>query len=325
MPCFYPVTAWKSREKNPHSGKSYMAHNTIQVGRLSRSKNISFDEIQRPCGNCIGCRRKKSGEWAARCYHEASLFKQNTFITLTLDDLHLPDDLSLDHRMWQLFMKRLRKKFTGFEPVTNPKTGEITYPIRNYMCGEYGEKLGRPHYHAAIFNFDFPDKIPWRKTKQGHQTYISPILKELWPYGYHEIGDVTFESAAYIARYIMQKINGKPAADHYSWVDANGQIINRKPEYNKMSLKPGIARNWFEKFKNDVYPSDEVIIRGRKYAPPKYYDKLYEISQPEHMEEIKWKRELSAKKHLDDNTKARLAVKEQVAQSRLNNLPRTLK
>ena len=158
-----------------------------------------------------------------RCHHEASLYQDNCFITLTYSDEHLPSDKSLHVDHFQKFMKRLRKRF-----------GE---GVRYYHCGEYGEKYMRPHYHACLFNFDFPDKKIW-KENNGNRLYISESLSELWPFGFVTIGDVTFESAAYVARYIMKKVNGDLAESHYERVDWDtGEVYHLKPEYTTMSRR----------------------------------------------------------------------------------------
>jgi hypothetical protein len=237
----------------------------------------------------------------------------------------MPDSGSLDVRDFQLFMKKLRKRFSGVDDVVNSSTGEVTKPIRFFHCGEYGEQYKRPHYHACLFNFDFPDKKLWRRTKQGHMVWRSPALEELWPYGYCEIGAVTFESAAYVARYIMKKVNGDGADDHYMTVDpATGEIRMLKPEYVTMSRRPGIGHGWYEKYKDDVYPSDEVVMRGRLMKPPRYYDRQLQIDDGFTYDEIKSKREDLAKLNLDDNTSKRLLVKEQVALARISKLKRSI-
>ena len=100
------------------------------------------------------------------------------------------------------------------------------------------------------------------------------MLEELWPYGFSTIGHVTFQSAAYCSRYILKKQRGETAADHYTWVDDAGEIRKREPEYCTMSRKEGIGYDWFQKYKNDVYPHDYVVLDGKQYKPPRYYDKL---------------------------------------------------
>ena len=108
-------------------------------------------ELQLPCGQCVGCRLERSRQWVVRCIHEASLYENNCFLTLTYSDDCLPNGNDLIYRHFQLFMKRLRKRFGS--------------NIRFYMCGEYGDLFGRPHYHACLFNFDAPDKVLYRRTR----------------------------------------------------------------------------------------------------------------------------------------------------------------
>jgi hypothetical protein len=193
------------------------------------------------------------------------------------------------------------------------------------MAGEYGENFGRPHYHACIFGHDFHDKKLWKRTSSGSLIYRSADLEALWPFGYSSIGDVNFESAAYVARYIMKKQTGKESLKHYQYSDLEtGEIIQMTPEFNKMSLKPAIGKNWYEKYKTDVYPHDYVVLRGQKIKPPKYYDQLYKNDNPYEYEKIIGNRENGAKLNHADNTYARLAVKEQVAKAKLRKLKRTL-
>lgn len=257
-----------------------------------------------PCGQCIGCRLEKSRQWAMRCMHESSLHQQNCFITLTYRDADLPLRSMLDYPAFQRFLKRLRK----YAAPTRP---------RFYMCGEYGPENFRPHYHALLFGWDFADKKYWRKSPSGEKLYRSAVLEQLWPYGNCEIGAVTFESAAYCARYCVQKVTGHNAKDHYRRVDESGEF-SLPPEFNRMSLKPGIGSAWLEKFGTDVYPHDYVVINGKEVKPPRYYDRLFERINPDAMEEIKYRRELDARTRYEDNTPARLVTKEIVTTARVN-------
>lgn len=243
--CTSPLKAWR----DPVRGVSF--------ARTSHSG----EELELPCGQCWECRFKRSRDWAIRCMHEAQLHDHNSFITLTYSPEHLPADNSLHYDHFQRFMKRLRK--------------HAKCNIRFYMCGEYGENFGRPHYHACIFGFDFPDKKFLSQTPGGERLYTSDVLSKLWPFGLSSIGSVTFNSAAYVARYIMKKITGDRAFNHYNEVDSDGVIVNsRTPEFTRMSLKPGIGAGWLEKFHSDVYPHDHVIVKGKESSVPRYYDKL---------------------------------------------------
>ncbi len=298
MPCYYPLSAYQCADGSIVFYES-KRHDTV--------KSLSL-----PCGQCVGCRLERSRQWAIRCMHEAQMHTQNCFITLTYDDAHLPSDRSLHYRDFQLFIKRLRKRYPGRR-------------IRYYMAGEYGENFGRPHWHACIFGLDFDDKKLWKRTSANSLLYRSKDLELLWPFGYSSIGDVTFESAAYVARYIMKKVTGKNAFEHYQEIDPDtGEITNRTPEFTKMSLKPGIGYEWYKQYTSDVYPHDYVVVRGKKVKPPKYYDKKYKIENPYEFDELLYIREKSAKLNYADNTLERLVVKEQVAKAKLQKLKRNL-
>lgn len=245
-----------------------------------------------------------------RCMHEASLYEDNCFITLTYSDDHLPYGGSLRLEDFQCFMKRLRKKFA-------PRL------IRFFHCGEYGEKLGRPHYHALLFNFDFADKELW-SIRQGNRVYRSRILEELWPFGQSEIGSVTFQSAAYVARYITKKVTGRDAAAFYESIDpATGEVIDRRPEYVTMSRRPGIGKGWYEKFKGDVFPDDFCLVNGKKVRPPKFYERQLELQDPELFEVLKMGRVESAKEHRENNSVERLAVREDIQYRKMDRLKRS--
>jgi hypothetical protein len=307
MACYHPLTAYLSgHQTNNATGKSYR--------RVSFKETDEHDrQISLPCGQCIGCRLERSRQWAMRCIHEAQLHQNNCFITLTYDDEHLPKDLSLDHRDFQLFFKRLRK--------ANPHI-----KIRYYMAGEYGTNFGRPHFHACIFGYDFHDKKLFKRTSADSLLYRSQELEKLWSYGYSTIGDVTVESAAYVARYIMQKQTGKDVnKDHYTYCDLKtGELIKIQPEYNKMSLKPGIGANWYKKYKTDVYPHDYVEVRGKKLKPPKYYDRLFSKENPYEYDQILYTREKQAKLRPEEHSYERLLVKETVTKAKLQKLKRKL-
>ena len=298
-----------------------------------RPPSTNPTELTVPCSMCVGCRIDKSREWAVRCVHEAQLYgTKNAFITLTYAPEHLPQNGSLNKKHFQDFMKRLRKKFVPLNPY-NKNTQENEYneyqlkhQIRFYHCGEYGEKLQRPHYHAIIFNIEFPDKTFLKKIN-GMPLYWSPILTKIWGKGHASFGDVTFESAAYVSRYIMKKINGAQQAEHYEKLDIDtGEIIHLQPEYTTMSRKPGIASRWYDKYSTDVFPHDEVVLLKKTgaqiYKTPKYYTDKYQHTNPEQHAELKIKRLSNLEKYKEDSTKERLAQREYIQNNKLKRLIR---
>lgn len=299
MVCYYPLLGFRAKNPGP-SGKRAIVFNPAH----------GYEDLplEVPCGQCIGCRLEKSRQWALRCMHEASLHRDNCFLTLTYSDENLPDHNSLELRHFQLFMKRLRKAYGK--------------GIRFFHCGEYGDKNGRPHYHAIIFNFDFADKKLW-SVRDGNRLYTSEILSNLWPAGFSTIGDVTFESAAYVARYCMKKVTGEDAAKWYERVDPEtGEVVKIAAEYATMSRRPGIGQGWYKKWKADVYPHDYVVRDGVKMKPPKAYDKYLEAEDEREYWRVRARRNAAAEKHAENNTRERLRVREEVQYKRAQRLKR---
>ncbi len=297
MACFSPLQGYRSRTPGKSGGFGIVFDRRKSNGQI----------VEVGCGQCIGCRLDRSREWAIRCVHEAQLYDANCFVTLTYSEEFLPDDFSLDKRHFQRFMKRLRRHFDGQR-------------IRYFHCGEYGEALHRPHYHACLFNVDFPDKIA---IKDG--LYRSDLLERLWRFGFCSIGDVSFKSAGYVARYVTKKVYGDAAQKHYEVVsEETGEVLQLASEYVTMSLRPGIGRGWYERFGGDLFPSDECVIEGIIHKPPRYYEKLYQVEDPEGFEVVKRKRELFFQKHAADCTPQRLRDREVVKTAQLGQLNRSL-
>lgn len=295
MPCYHPLVAYQT-----DSGDVVFS----ERGKIRRSLTL-------PCGQCVGCRLERSRQWAVRCMHESSMHLDNSFITLTYDDDHVPNDYSLNYRHFQLFMKRVRRNLNA--------------RVRFYMCGEYGETYSRPHYHACLFGFRPDDLYPWRMSGAGFQLYRSPMLERLWPRGSVEVGDVTFESAAYVARYIMKKVTGSHAESHYEMVDGvTGEVFTRVPEFTRMSLKPGIGATWYAKYQSEVFPLDRVVVRGVECKPPRYYSNLLKSTPGYLSDDVEYSRYLKALKLADDNTEDRLYVKEEVCKARIKTLRRNV-
>jgi len=152
--------------------------------------------------------------------------------------------------------------------------------LRYFQCGEYGEKNYRPHHHAILFGFDFSDK-QFDSARNGYDLYTSDLLDGLWTHGRCAVGSATYDSACYVARYIMKKRLGKDAKAHY-------ESLGHHPEYITMSRRPGIGKTFYDLFKDDMYNYDMYIgSKKMKVKPPKYYDKMFDIDEPERMKAIK--------------------------------------
>lgn len=239
--------------------------------------------------------------------HEASLHDHNAFVTLTYDEDRLPGR-SLVHRDYQLFMKRLRerreRRSVGF-----------------FMCGEYGERYLRPHFHACLFGVDFPDRVHLRG-KGDYEEFTSAELERLWGKGQALLGTFTFESAAYVARYCVTTVNGDgqtslAKSDKYV-IDEDGVVEKLVPEYRKMSRRPAIGKRWLERFgRSDVFPDGQIVSRGFKAKAPRYYDKRHEELDPEGFERVRASRMAFADKNFEEGSTDRLRAREAVARAGL--------
>lgn len=299
MTCYHPLKGYRE----PISGKF----------TYSRS-NSTGEKVTLPCGQCIGCRLERSRQWAMRCVNEAQLYKENSFITLTYDKHHIPliNSLNLKDKLIETTPTLKPRDFTLFMKKFRKKYGKVRY----FQCGEYGDKLGRPHHHAILFGKSFPNQYLY-STRNGVNYYRDTELEKVWGKGMVIIGDVTFESAAYVARYIVKKQLG---ADDREYLEHYGM---KHPEYVTMSRRPGIGREWYEKYKDDIYPKDFVTMRGGiKCKPPKYYDKQFDLTHPDEMAKIKIERERRALAHSTENTSARLAIREEIHLARSEKLIR---
>lgn len=328
MPCYFPLTA--SRLK----GSTGIPLHIYSKLTIPLSLPPNYELIKIPCGQCIGCKLEKSRQWAMRIMHESMIHGcQNSFLTLTYNNDAIQRDenneMSLNKKDWQLFMKRLRFK------TRCPK-------LKFFMSGEYGETclycqlsrlqctcpsflpdLGRPHYHAILFGWKPQDIVMYSTSNSGMPVYYSKTLEQLWsnpvtklPIGISTVGDVTFESAAYVARYVTKKISGDPykVKNHYR---------GRLPEFSLMSRRPGIGKLHFEKYYKSIYRHDEVVLRNDLIMrPPKYYDYLYKTINPLDLECLKEKRTLKAQTTAEHTTLKRLADRRQIAEHKLKMLKR---
>ena len=231
------------------------------------------------------------------------MYDQNCFITLTYNDEHLPPSRNIEKKALQNFFKKLRTYINSHHP---PYQHQPYKEIRYYACGEYGEKRGRPHYHACIFNYDFPDKQIFRGGRHpyhsgkfiqtnDHPLYTSAILQKIWNKGFTTIGEVTFDSAGYVARYVTKKITGPMAENYYKrdFCELGEKEIT--PEFALMSRMPGIGMPWLKKYFTDVYPKDFFTLEGVKNKPPRYYDEYLKKVDPDLHVKIKQQRTLKAK------------------------------
>lgn len=292
----------------------------------------------------MGCRYDRAATWAARITHEATLWDNNRFLTLTYRDKsvatqleleegrYMPEDGSLSKPHLQKFIKRLRHHLGGTR-------------IRYYGCGEYGDQNQRPHYHLCAFNLRFSDEQLY-SNNNGYPLSTSQILDDIWGYGFATIGELTYESAAYTARYVLKKITGTKSHDHYLRCDDYGVAYWLEPEFTLMSrgyrckehrglpARPpdcnectgGIGSDWISDYWEDVYPSDEIPVpgKGNIRGVPRFYDEALKHIDPDLYEEVKQTRRNYANANPLEFTPQRLEAKFKCKQALTKHLKREL-
>lgn len=291
MPCYHPHQVYRISDGNHvhQSGKPKIYFGDAENPSTLRQFGQYMDLFPLPCGKCVGCLLRRAADWAIRCTHEARYHTRKAFLTLTYDREHLPKDRSLQKRHLILFFKRLRHYAQG--------------PIKYFACGEYGDRRGRPHYHAIVFGHDFPDEQPVPNNEGAeYPLYESETLNAIWFKGAAKIGRVTDKSADYVARYTIKKIHKQK---HY------GPSGMAEPF---CLMSKGIGKSYYKEFKTDIYPSDYIIHEDtkQKRTVPRYYDKQLEKDDPDAFAALKLqRRKLLTPEREHDFTANRLAVREE--------------
>ena len=360
MPCYHPLKAFPVGF-NP-SGKVKYKICSYDIDHVEVLKNGSAvpcvgsfrgscaervvnDFVEIPCGKCVGCRLEYSRQWANRCMLEMQYYNPEDcwFVTLTYDDAHLPVTYCNDPdtgeafpvfttstRDVQLFFKRLRKRFSDCK-------------IRYFGCSEYGPANQRPHYHFILFGLHLDDVYLWSRSKLGYQYFRSPSLERVWsfpvrdasgvsvksagptPAGFVMLGHVDWDCCAYVARYVMKKLYG----DDSEFYDQ----FNLERPRAFMSRKPGIGRQYYDDNKYDVFGKEYINLStskgGLKFRPPKYYQDLFELDEPDWSAQLKESRKARAEdrkqamlSQTDLDYQSMLLVAEQSVNNRIKVLKR---
>lgn len=303
MSCYHPLRAvilpgkTDSGKKNVKIIGSATSENKYCYQHRSHSDSFDFSEhvfespywrqletMLVPCGQCVGCRLDYSRRWATRLMLELPYHENSYFVTLTYNDDYLPiGDQGLPTLVpddVQKFMKRLRKEMSKWSD----------HKIRFYLCGEYGSTTYRPHYHLIIYGLDLPDgDLVFLKNSQfGDPYYTSVIINKCWPFGFNLVAGVTWQSCAYVARYIMKKQTGEAASTY----EEHGIV----PEFVRMSRRPGIGRMYYDDHASDMLRNKYIQLSDGLKAPiPRYFDPFFEIDFPEEYEKLSEDRVMTAK------------------------------
>ena len=200
MPCFHP------REICVNKPKLVYSWTKMSDGSIKRSKKplgaCAKYYISVPCGHCPACLALQQSQWSFRIEQEA-LFgghSSSLFVTFTYDNEHLPSDYGLHKEEMQKYLHDLRQNIDRNYPVAD---GEPKYLVRYYICGEYGSKRGRPHFHAILF---FSRPIDWR------------YIQSSWNKGIVDIREFSSARAGYVAKYSVKQLEldyeGRPRPFH---------------------------------------------------------------------------------------------------------------
>lgn len=254
------------------------------------------------CGKCVECKIKTSKEWAQRSVCEASMHVDNWFVTLTYDDEHLPLPIptysrhSYDYGLWSPLL------YEDFEKFKKRLLEYIRYHynvdgIRFLMCGEYGPKNGRPHFHVIFYGLPLPDVVKHNDLTVKGRPYVylsSEIIDNCWGKGFTTLGEVNWETSAYVGRYVMKKFSNLEEFDYCKLCYDNGWEP-LPPEMRQASRNPGLARPFYDVNKDEIYNIDKVVLpNGRTPQPCQYFDRLFDLEDPELLSQIRENRKEKA-------------------------------
>ena len=321
MTCFNPLRAWKQN----HARLDTDPNIYYNLKKISFREVKGRPEIEIPCGHCLGCRLDHAAMWATRISLEAKNWEKCCFITLTYNNPNLPINnkgfATLQKKDLQDFLKRLRYYEKGNESWTHPLTGKEENPIRYFACGEYGPKLGRPHYHLAIFNWEPKDLEKYKMNKHGDWSFKSKSLQKIWGKGFVVVEELNYNTASYIARYVQKKAGIEPIKREYTgnlipepkiderngqefihWKkEVKKQEFNKEPEFLTMSRGVGIGRMYWEENKEKIKRNKGIFLKIKEKLHlkpiPKYFEKIWEQENYEEYYRYKYEKQKEGEKH----------------------------
>lgn len=309
--CLNPVVAWRCGTRVCRDG--LVSANVVFSASDARDwfarhfgsgldlRMMADNEITLPCNKCAACKIRQRKDLSTRLSHEASVYENKCYITLTYNDDNLPltansyPTLVVSHV--QLFVKRLRRYL---------EYHKLSGKIRYFCVGEYGGKTGRPHYHLLIFGWR-PADLSVHAVK-GNITYFrSPTIEKLWKYGYSLVEDVSAYACRYCARYVTKKF-------------VTDRQLNpwQLDEFILRSCKTGgTGAPWFDKFGRAAcelgyctYRLKDTIVRA---GVPRYYYNRLRRFYPDDYVRIKEGHLLWIKNHKSDGDESYRELERHVA------------
>ncbi len=309
MQCMSPVAIyWDMKEK-----------------KYSYRKPVDVDynrSIVVPCGKCPNCKKTWRTQLAQRVRYELDRYNYNEkcFLTLTVNETCInkvfPNG-SLSHVYFQKFIKRLRR-YLEYHKIPHK-------PIKYFMCGEYGADNGRPHFHVILFGWK-PKDLKYAGTSyKGYKGYKSELLQSLWsdpdatkeqikkfnndprnagilakhggkfkylPFGFIDVGDISEETAPYMAKYIMKfsEVPQKKKRGEIELIDdCTGEIV-KKEVFDEFTVNGRPVRKpylvypkkilgidyFLENYKQILKNGYILDSRGKKHGIPRSFLKYAE-------------------------------------------------
>lgn len=287
MSCTNPLTAYQLKEYQGETSPLVFPKPPLHEMHL-------YNQLKVGCSKCIGCLKIRSMTKAIQLHCELQTTEgYSWFITLTYDDDHIPDNLSLYKPHITNFIKALRRHREKYK-----HSGKFRYE----QVGEYGTKTLRPHHHMAAFNLQLDD-LELYSDNGKYKQYVSKLIEKKWSNGSVIIQELNFSNCLYIAQHSDKKIGNTTPNHEPEVLDAmTGEISkDRVPEYSTRSSNPGIGALWYQKYgDSDLYNTDSIVINGREYKIPPYFDKQLKKHDPELFAEIKEIRKQNAVEKTDE-------------------------
>lgn len=258
MSCLHPTVAYYDARLNPPKVLFKPREEWLVFGRLPDGVST----IALPCGKCFGCVKSRALDITVRAVAESRVHDVSSFVTLTVNEDYVNEIFphGLEHRPFQLFAKRLRKKI-----------GKFSY----LMCGEYGPQTLRPHYHCIIFGHYFVDS--------NFETQ-SKILRDAWSYGNISIDLINTNRIAYVAGYTCKDFAIGRTKDFYK---SRGLGL----PYVKWSRRPSLGLRYLQKYWSDLLDDDfnlSFVLDGKEFKfGCRYFVQKLQLISPENFAKLK--------------------------------------
>lgn len=313
--------SWSEAVENYFHEKNWVCFNKTPFKKEQRQlfDRGYYKYNKTPCGQCEICRIEKSRQWAVKAAAERKVWKNACFLTLTYrpnDPIFVATKGTINKSTMQAFWKKLRyhlyketknAKEIDLKPELEtmqeiPKEIEYKYmiskrkpnkkPIRYIQANEYGEKKGRCHHHAIVFNFNPTDLKRYSKDRRGYWIYTSDKINKIWGHGHVIIGKATTNAAAYVGRYCTKKhsktskyIQAKIIEAKINNDEEELKIWKAKKESISASSLGYIGSYYWETNKEEVKRNNGIIVAWNKGVRlekiPKPMEKQWEIEDPE--------------------------------------------